>query len=120
MKYYFLADEITDASKQHSILISSMGQKAYKILRNIFAPSKPTDVSFKNLVAAMTSHFSPPPSEIVQRFYFNSRVRKQGETIAAYIAELRALSEYCNYGDTLESMLCNRLVCGVNNRQIQK
>ena len=120
MEHYFLANEITDVSKQRSILISSMGQKAYKILRNIVAPEKPTDVSFKNLVSAMTSHFSPPPSEIVQRFRFNSRVRKPGETVAAYIAELRALSEYCKYGDTLESILRDRLVCGINDPQIQK
>ena len=120
MEYYFLANEITDALKQRSILISSMGQKAYKILRNIVAPEKPTDVSFTNLVSAMTSHFSPPPSEIVQRFRFNSRVRKPGETVAAYIAELRALSEHCNYGNTLESTLRDRLVCGANDPQIQK
>ena len=95
-----------------------MGQKAYKILRNIVAPNKPTDVSFKDLVSAMTSHFSPPPLKIVQIFRFNSRVRKQGETVAAYIAELRALSEYCNYGDTLELMLRDRLVCGLNSKEV--
>ena len=50
MEHCFLANEITDASKQRSTLISSMGQKAYKILRNIVTPNKPTDVSFKNLV----------------------------------------------------------------------
>ena len=49
MEYYFLVNEITDTLKQHSILISSMGQKAYKILKNNVAPNKPTDVSFKNL-----------------------------------------------------------------------
>ena len=47
-------------------------------------------------------------------------MRKQGETVSAYIAELRALSEYCNYGGTLDLMLHNRLVCGINNVQIQK
>ena len=120
MEHYFLANDITDAAKQRSILISSMGQKAYRILRNLVAPDKPTAVSFKNLVQTMTSHFCPPPSEIVQRFRFNSRVREHGETIAAYVAELRALSEYCNFGDTLESMLRDRLVCGVNEPQIQK
>ena len=85
-----------------------MGQKAYKILRNIVAPNKPTNVSFKNLASAMISHFSPPPSDIAQKFWFNSQVRKQGENIAAYIAKLRALSGYCNYGVTLKSMLCKR------------
>ena len=69
MEHYFLVNDITDAAKQRSIL---MGQKAYRILRNLVAPDKPTDVSFKNLVQTMTSHFCPPPSEIVQRFRFNS------------------------------------------------
>ena len=46
--------------------------------------------------------------------------KRNGETIAAYVAELRALSEYCNFGDTLELMLHDRLVCGVNKPQIQK
>ena len=120
MEHYFLANDIKDAAKQRSILISSMGQKAYKVLRNLVAPDKPTDVSFKNLVKVMTNHFCPPPSEIVQRFRFNSRVREHGETIAAYVAELRALSEYCNFGDALDSMLRDRLVCGVNEPQIQR
>ena len=72
MEHFFLANDITDATKQRSILISSMGQKAYKTLRNLVAPTKPTDISFTNLVKAMTAHFCPPPSEIVQRFQFNS------------------------------------------------
>ena len=37
-----------------------------------------------------------------------------------YIAELRALSHYCNFGDTLELMLKDRIVCGINDTQIQK
>ena len=41
-----------------------------------------------------------------------------GEMTAACGAELRALSEYCNFGDTLELMLCDRLVCGVNEPQM--
>ena len=58
-----------------------MGHKAYKIPRNIVTPNKPTDVSFKNFISAMTSHFSLPPSEIVQQFQFNSQVRKQGKLL---------------------------------------
>ena len=108
-EHYFLANEITDTSKQHSILISLMGHKTYKILRNIIASKKPTDISFKNLVSAMTGHFSHPPSEIVERFLFNSRVRKQGETVAAYIAKLRALTKYCYCGDTLELMFQDQI-----------
>ena len=42
MEHYFLANDITDAAKQCLILISSMGQKAYRILRNLVALNKPT------------------------------------------------------------------------------
>ena len=49
MEYYFLVNEITDTLKQRSILISSMGQKICKILRNTVDPNKLTDVRFKNL-----------------------------------------------------------------------
>ena len=47
-------------------------------------------------------------------------MRKAGEWIATYVAELRSLSEYCNFGATLDDMLRDRLVCRVNGRAIQK
>ena len=51
----------------------------------------------------------------VQRYRFNTHLRKQGESIAAYVAELWRLTEYCNYGDSLR----DRLVCGVNDQRVQ-
>ena len=56
----------------------------------------------------------------MQRYTFNTRFRKPGESIAAYIAELRAIAQFCNYGNTLDLMLRDRLVCGVNDAQIQR
>ena len=49
-----------------------------------------------------------------------SRSRKEGESIAAYVAELRSLVERCNFGDTLSIMLWDRLVCAVNIDTVQK
>ena len=37
--------------------ISSMGQKAFRVLRNLVAPDRPTNVSFKNLVQAINQPF---------------------------------------------------------------
>ena len=120
MEYYFLANEITSSDKKRALLISAMGAKSYKLLRNLITPAAPSDKSFKELVEALTKHFCPPPSEIVQRFKFNTRVRKPGESVANYIAELQALSQYCNFGGTLELMLRDRIVCGINDVQTQK
>ena len=97
-----------------------MGAKSYKLLRNLITPKAPSEKSFRELVETMTKHFCSPPSEIVQRFKFNTRVRKPGESVANYIAELQALSQNCNFGDTLKLMLRDRIVCGINDVQTQK
>ena len=120
MGHYFLANGITSADKQQAVLISAMGAKAFKTLRNLITPHNPSDKSFEQHVEVMTKHFCPPPSKIVQRFKFTTRARKPGKSVANYIAELRALSHYCNLGDTLELILRDRIVCGINNTHTQK
>ena len=42
------------------------------------------------------------------------------ESIMTYIAVLRQLAKLCDYKDTLQEMLRDRLVCGVNYAGIQK
>ena len=54
----------------------------------------------------------------MQRFKFHTRTRKPGESIAKFIEELRLLVEFCNFIETLEKMLRDRLVCG--NDDIQR
>ena len=85
-----------------------------------YHPYNPSDKSFMQLVEVMTKHFCLPPSEIIQRFKFNTRARKPGKSVANYIAELQAPSHYCNFGDTLKLMLRDRIVCGINDTQTQK
>ena len=40
--------------------------------------------------------------------------------MADYLAALRHLTEHCSYKDTLETMLQDRLVRGINDAGIQK
>ena len=37
-----------------------------------------------------------------------------------YVEELKKLSTECEYGDSLNEMIRDRLVCGVNDRRIQR
>ena len=56
----------------------------------------------------------------MERFKFHSRSRQPGESVAAFVAELRALAEFCNFGTTLDVMLRDRIVCGINDDAIQR
>ena len=51
---------------------------------------------------------------------FNTRIRKPGEPVSTYLAELQSLAECCDYRTSLEAMLRNRLVCSIDNEKIQQ
>ena len=91
-----------------------------KLLRNLLHPAKPGEQTLPAIIEVLTEHYKPTPSQIVPRFRFHSRFRKPSESVATFVTELRALSEYCNYGTTLEDMLRDCLVCGINNDIIQR
>ena len=71
--------------------------------------------SHGQIATPLKNHYDPRRSEIVQQFHFISRVHKWGESVANYLAELRALAQYCNFGGMLEDMLRDRLVIGIND-----
>jgi len=80
----------------------------------------PNDKTFAQLIEVLKNHYNPKPLEIIQRFYFNSRVRKPGKSIATYLAELQALAEHCHFEASLEDMLRDRLVVGINDPILQQ
>ncbi|XP_039602396.1 uncharacterized protein LOC120524631 [Polypterus senegalus] len=119
LQQYFAANDIP-AEKHVPVLLSAMGGKAYGLLRSLTAPDKPAEKSFNDLVRVMRDHLSPKPLLIAERFRFHKRNQNEGETIAAYVAELKKLSEYCQFGDGLNDALRDRLVCGILQEGIQK
>ena len=40
--------------------------------------------------------------------------------MADFVAALRNLAEHCEYKDTLETMLRDRIVCGIRDEKIQR
>ena len=65
-------------------------------------------------------HLSPKKNVIMERFRFNSRNRKEGESVKEYIVELKKLVRDCQYGDKLSEMMRDRLVCGIGDVTIQR
>ena len=117
---YFTANDVAAPGKRRAILLSSVGPVTYRLIRNLLAPDKPTDKTLKEIVDIVRDHHQPKPSVTMQRFTFHSRTRQTGESISTYISELRKLSEHCDFGATLNDMLRDRLVCGVNDQRIQR
>ena len=89
-------------------------------MRGLIRPEIPNKLSYEELSQAIRNHYVPKPSVIVQRYKFNTSVRGNDESISTFMAELRTLSEHCEFGVSLGEMLRDRLVCGVNEDRIQR
>ena len=114
------ANGITDAPKKKAVFLSSIGVDAYKLVRNLCTTNTPSEKTLPQIITLLKSHLAPEPNEILERFKFNSRNRKEGETVADYVAELRNLSRNYKYDAKLNEMLRDRIVCGINNSNMQK
>ena len=63
--------------------MSVCGAATYKLIRSLVHPHKPTDKTFDEVVELVKNHHEPLPSEIVQRYNFNTQVQKEEEAVSA-------------------------------------
>uniref|UniRef100_A0A3Q2PSJ4 CCHC-type domain-containing protein n=1 Tax=Fundulus heteroclitus TaxID=8078 RepID=A0A3Q2PSJ4_FUNHE len=118
LEFFFEANDIKEPERRKAVLLSPVGATIYSVLRDLVSPDLPKAKMYDQLTAELKKHFNPTPSEIVQSFKFNSRIRKSSKSIAEYVAELRKLALHCGYKDALSEMLRDRLVCGVNDNRM--
>ena len=97
-----------------------VGPTTCRLLKMLATPKKLEEFEFSELVELARLHYDPTPSLIVKRFKFNSRCQKEGESISIYIVELRKIAEYRRFGQVLNDMLRDRLMCGIRNKRIQR
>ena len=117
--HYFLANGITDATKKRSILLTACGPTTYQLIKDLLSPVNPTEKSFDELVELVKEHQDHAPSIILQRYNFFTREQHSTESIGDFVAQLRKLAHHCNFGDTLDDMLRDRLVCGCRDQRLQ-
>ena len=55
----------------------------------------------------------------MSRYRFNIRNRGEGETLEEYVSELQKLAISCNFKESTDIMLWDRLMSGINNKAIQ-
>ena len=116
LECYFVVNDVDDSRKPHAILLSCCGAATYGLIRSLATPSKPTAVSYQELVKRVMAHFN----KIVSRFKFNSRSQQPGKPIAAYASELWKLSKFCEFGESLDNVLCDWLVSGLAEQRVQQ
>ena len=118
VELFFLANSIEDAKKVPAFL-TLIGPKVFALSKSLLSPKEPAACKYGEIVEALKKHYKPKVIQIYERFKFYSRNKKSGESIADFVAGIKALAHTCNFGDQLTDMLRDRFVMGLSNEGTQ-
>lgn len=117
LDFYFEANDISAENKKKAVFYSACGKVTYATLRSLATPRKPGELTYEEALKLLSDHFNLRPSKFVQKFKFNRRDQLLNESLAEYLAELKKLSEHCEFNDL--EMLVDRLICGMRDERFQ-
>lgn len=116
-RYLNVSGQSTKTQKeQMDLLFYIMGEKSEEVLLQL----KPAPTTLASALEKFDGYFNPKRNVIFERFKFNSRVQRQGETIENFITELHALAENCEYGELKEQLIRDRIVVGMLNTKVSE
>ncbi|XP_037273492.2 uncharacterized protein LOC119165415 [Rhipicephalus microplus] len=116
---FLIVNKVPDSDKVHAFL-SIIGPRTYGLLKSLAAPDLPSGKSFEQLKSLLDAHLAPKPSTIGERAKFYRRAQHEGESLPEYVAELRKLSQSCQFGANLDEALRDRFVCGLLREDVQR
>lgn len=111
---YFAVNDIPD-EKRSALLISVVGNDAYKTLRDLCHPILPKNKTFDELCQLLHKQYSPQVSIFRERIKFYKAQQESYENVSQWYARMKTLSIDCKFGDSLETVLMDRFVSGLRN-----
>ncbi|XP_050449425.1 uncharacterized protein LOC126850445 isoform X7 [Cataglyphis hispanica] len=72
------------------------------------------------LISKLEDFFNPPKNEVVERYQFFTRNKKQNETIEQYISILKEKAKSCNFNDMTNSIIRDKIILGIQDKILRK
>ena len=109
---------ITDGKQKKAILLASVGNNTFKLIRNLFHREdlKAETTTLENICKRVKDDLSPKPNYTFAR---SDCVRKPGQSIADFFVELQKLSEHCQFTN-LNEILRDKLVNALKDVETQR
>ncbi|XP_060124567.1 uncharacterized protein LOC132591206 [Zootoca vivipara] len=118
-EFFAVAQGITDASKRRATFLSYCGPETFKLAKALLAPAKLSETSLKDILACLTSHLAPTETKMARRMEFHKRQQHAGESVSAFLAELRKLAQHCGF-QNLEETLLDRFIGGLSSKKARR
>ena len=120
-KSYTIATKLDQKDKKivAATLLSVTGKECLHVCRNLpMTEDERQDADV--ILTKLGEYFEPKKNTIYERYVFNSRSQKPGESFDQFLAELRKLAATCQFGTFEDEMLRDRIVTGLRDHSQRK
>ena len=76
--------------------------------------------NLEHVIDKFTNYCTPKKNVVFERYQFFSRAQSSGEAIELFVTDLKKKSLTCEFGDLRESLIRDRIVCGVTSQQLKE
>ena len=120
LEQYLIVSGINEEADKVAMLISVVGTKCYRQLKDLAAPTKPKDLTFDEICAKLCKYYNPKKTTLATRYNFYPRKQKDSETIANYVSNLKKLAQDCKFRTFCDTTIRDIFVCGLKSKATQR
>lgn len=104
-----------------STLLSVIGEEAVKAFDTFAWAEGQNENKITDVLVKFDEYCEPRTQVIYERYRFNNRKQEPGESISAYVTELRVIAKNCAHNEiTPDEILRDRLVLGVRDEKLRE
>lgn len=120
LENFFEVTKVKDENDKKVCLLSYIGAKAYKLVRDISTPVAPSAKTYNELCEMLKSFYTQPIIPMVERKIFLDAKKLDTETVIEYSVRLKRLSSNCEFGSELNSYVLNKFITGLSGKMFQR
>ncbi|UYV80443.1 K02A2.6-like [Cordylochernes scorpioides] len=105
--------------RQRAILKHIAGEKTVIIYKTFHISENDTYPNVKEMLDMLTNHFKPFKNTIQRRNAFFTCVQKERQGIMEFVTELKHLAQECEFENLTESLIRDRLIIGILDREVK-
>ena len=117
-KNYATANKLDQKDKKivAATLLSIMGKECLHVCRNLpMTEEQRQDADV--ILTKLDEYFVPKRNTIYERYVFNCRSQKPGESFDQFLTELRKFAATCQFGTFEDEMPLDRIVTGLRDHE---
>ncbi|GFN74230.1 Pol polyprotein [Plakobranchus ocellatus] len=119
---YLEASELDKKPKkqQKAILLHTIGPDALELF-NTFTFSEEEDIDdIRVKMQKFEEHCKPKRNLIYDRHQFLTKQQQEGESFDQFVTELKRLSADCEFRELKDSLIRDRIICGIRSAQLKE